>query len=304
MELRQLRHFLAVADSRSFTTAAHLLRISQPALSQSIARLERELDCTLFLRNKQNPGVGLLLTPAGESLLVDGRSLVRASHRAEERARRAGHSSSRRPVAVGFTSSTPQHLVSAALGESLSGVDVNPVQLEWGHEHEAIEQGLVDLAYLQYPAGATFPGHEVRRITEVPRIVLVPAGHRLARLAGSSATSSVTISDLAGEPILDPGFVDGPVSFREFWLGMPRPATSPIGRIVGPPVKTVDEMCNFVAAGRGLAIASDVLASRYLRPDIVFIPVVDLAPIEVGIAKLTDDLRPHIAEVFWRLAAD
>jgi DNA-binding transcriptional LysR family regulator len=295
MELRQLRHFLAVADSRSFTVAATELRISQPALSQSIARLERELDCTLFLRNKQNPGVGLLLTPAGESLLVDGGSLVRAAHRAEERARRAGHSHLRPPVAVGFTSSTPQHLVSAALAESTSGADVIPVQLEWGHEHEAIEQGLVDLAYLQYPGGTIFSGHEVRRIMEVPRIALVPVGHRLAERA------SVNLADLAGEPILDPGFTDGPDGFREYWLGNPRPHDAPIGRIVGPPVKTVDEMCNFVAAGRGLAIVSDVLATRYLRPDLVFLPVEGLSPIEVGIAKLSEDLRPHIAEVFARL---
>src|SRR5690349_20477919 len=115
MDLRQLRHFLAVAEARSFTVAAGQLGVSQPALSQSISRLERELDCTVFLRNKQNPGVGLLLTPAGDSLYTDARGILDAVDRAERRARRAGHSRARVQLAVGFASSTPRRLMHAAL---------------------------------------------------------------------------------------------------------------------------------------------------------------------------------------------
>lgn len=291
MELRQLTHFLAVADARSFTAAAAGLRMSQPALSQSIARLERELDTPLFVRNKQNPGIGVLLTPAGSSLADDAPRILAATQRAEQRARRAGHSADRRAVAIGFTSSTPRSLLADALGGGVPQVDLIPVQLEWGHEHEAILTGRVDLAYLQYPPDAVFPDHEVRAITRVRRVAILPAAHRL----GTQQT--LTYADIADEPILDPGFDGGPAGFRAFWLGGATPS-----RIVGPPARTVEEMCTFVAAGRGMAIASEALTAQYQRPDLAFIPLTDLAPVQIGLARLADDTRPDVAVVFEALA--
>ncbi|GAA2239263.1 LysR family transcriptional regulator [Herbiconiux moechotypicola] len=306
MDLRQLRQFTAVADARSFTAAAAELGMSQPALSQAIARLERELDCVLVLRNKQNPGAGLLLTPAGESLYADAAALLVAAHRAEERARRAGRGLTVPPVAVGFSSSTPQALVAAAVGLSGgggggggaaggAGGDVIPVQLDWAHEHESVVSGLVDLAFLQYPAGTGFAGHEVVTLDRVPRVAIVAAAHPLASRA------EVTLAELGGEPVLDPGLGEGPSSFREFWLAGPRPAEAPLGPIVGPPARTVEEMCTFVSAGRGMAIASGVLAGQYHRPDLAFVPIAGIEPIEVGVAKLSEDHRPQVLAVWEAL---
>ena len=61
MELRQLRYFLAVADSRSFVSAAQALYISRQAISKAIAQLEEELRVRLFMRDSN----GAFLTPAG-----------------------------------------------------------------------------------------------------------------------------------------------------------------------------------------------------------------------------------------------
>ena len=61
MELRQLRYFLAVADSRSFVAAAEKLYISRQAISKSVAQLEEELNVALFMRDSG----GAFLTPAG-----------------------------------------------------------------------------------------------------------------------------------------------------------------------------------------------------------------------------------------------
>lgn len=61
MELLQLRYFLAVAESEHMTNTAKQLHIAQPALTQSIHRLEQELGVSLFDR----AGRGIRLSPAG-----------------------------------------------------------------------------------------------------------------------------------------------------------------------------------------------------------------------------------------------
>ncbi len=64
--------FLAVADHGSFTAAAAALGVSQPAVSQHVAKLERELGAMLLERS----GRRVLLTPAGEVLLRHARLLL------------------------------------------------------------------------------------------------------------------------------------------------------------------------------------------------------------------------------------
>lgn len=73
MDLRQAAYVVAVVDEGSFTAAAASIPVSQPALSQAVATLERELGTLLFHRI----GRGVQLTPAGQAFLAPARRLLR-----------------------------------------------------------------------------------------------------------------------------------------------------------------------------------------------------------------------------------
>jgi len=72
VDVRQLRHFEAVAETLHFGHAATRLGMTQPPLSQSIMALERELGASLFLRTKRS----VALTPFGEQWLVHVRAAL------------------------------------------------------------------------------------------------------------------------------------------------------------------------------------------------------------------------------------
>ncbi|NEA97634.1 LysR substrate-binding domain-containing protein [Streptomyces sp. SID13726] len=73
MDIRQLRYFLAIVDHGGFNRAATALYVSQPALSQTVRSLERDLGTELFHRI----GKRVVLTEAGTALIEPARAAVR-----------------------------------------------------------------------------------------------------------------------------------------------------------------------------------------------------------------------------------
>lgn len=80
MDLKQLEYFVHVAELGSFTRAATVLRVAQPALSRQVRSLEVELRQPLFDRN----GRGVTLTEGGKRLLAHGRGILMQVERARQ----------------------------------------------------------------------------------------------------------------------------------------------------------------------------------------------------------------------------
>jgi DNA-binding transcriptional LysR family regulator len=74
VDLLQLEHFLAVVEERTFTRAAERVSRTQPAVSQSIKKLEEEVGAPLFARDVHD----VSLTEAGKLLVEHARRMVRA----------------------------------------------------------------------------------------------------------------------------------------------------------------------------------------------------------------------------------
>ena len=83
MELRHLRHFLALADELHFGRAAQRLAMTQPPLSLSIQQLEASVGARLFDRDSK----GVRLTAAGQAFVPRARSLLAQADEAKALAR-------------------------------------------------------------------------------------------------------------------------------------------------------------------------------------------------------------------------
>jgi LysR family transcriptional regulator, benzoate and cis,cis-muconate-responsive activator of ben and cat genes len=108
MELRQLRYFVAVAETGNISTAAKKIFLTQPALSRQIKALENEIGQCLLERRAHS----VHLTPVGEGLLRDARELLQHADQVLERVRAAGRGVRLR---VGYAPSLASGLLSAAV---------------------------------------------------------------------------------------------------------------------------------------------------------------------------------------------
>ena len=91
MELRQIRFVVAVAETLSFRRAGEQLDVGQPAVSQQVARLERELGVRLFDRTSRT----VEITEAGQRFLPEARAVLAAVDRARASATGGGRRTSR-----------------------------------------------------------------------------------------------------------------------------------------------------------------------------------------------------------------
>ena len=96
--LRQIKYFITVVDSGSFTEAAEELYISQSAVSQQISALESELGVKLLRREKRK----FELTEAGKYLYRHGQEVLDHAEKLKDEVRRIGHNDGSNRLTIGY----------------------------------------------------------------------------------------------------------------------------------------------------------------------------------------------------------
>jgi DNA-binding transcriptional LysR family regulator len=291
VDTRTLRCFVVLAEQLNFTRAAELLFVSQPALSRRIRRLESDLRTPLFERT----GREVTLTAAGQALLPAARQLI-ADWQTAQRTARVTAAARSRILRVGFEASGSGTLGTRAYAEFMArhpDVSVEPKRFDWGGEVTALREGLVDVAFVWFPADTT--GLHVEMIRTEQRWVGLSTTHPLA------TRDTVSIHDLSAEPIV--WTRQAPRDWVDWWAVNPRPD----GRepIWGPENDNVEEMLEHVAAGLAICISPQSMSAHYSRPDLTWRPIPDIPPLRIALCwplSTTNPLIPDFAALVHHLS--
>ena len=179
MELRHLRYFLAVAETRNFTRAAARCFVAQSALSQQIARLEKDVGSELFSRTSRS----VRLTAAGDLLVpLARRILTDVDHAQEELDALGGLRRGRLRLGLVQTLAGPLDMVEvmAEYHARHPGIDYHIVNATSTDMAAAVASGGLDLAVVGLRPQQLPEGLDHRVLGSDPLVVIVPADHGLA----------------------------------------------------------------------------------------------------------------------------
>ena len=193
MEIRQLRAFVAIAESGTFTAGAQRVHVTQAAISMQIRQLENEIGAKVFVRAPRH----VILTEAGEHLLRRARQILREHDAArDEIAELAGAERGRLRIgsasAMVLTDQLP-----AILKELRKQHPRAEIAVTSGTSEALVEQilaGELDIAFVSLPVDAR--GIQTERLSEDQLVAIASPRHKLARQKTISAYT------LAGERLI------------------------------------------------------------------------------------------------------
>ncbi|GAA2838266.1 LysR family transcriptional regulator [Kitasatospora paracochleata] len=260
MELRQLRCFVTVAEELHFGRAAERLLLGQPAVSQQVRRLERELKTELFDRSPRH----VRLTPAGERFLPAARRVLAAEDAA-------------RAVAADLAATTDFRLGTiTGLGDRLDrildtfqqrtpAVRVELHALPVRERLAELADGRLDAAFVRGAIPEDSAELRFVPVWDEQLVVALPARHPLAEQPG------IDLADLADLPLRLVARREHP-ALVDLVLGACRRAG--FTPVPGPASSTLQDTLAAIGAGTPMwTVVYAANARRTSHPRIVFRPL-------------------------------
>jgi len=283
LELRQLRHFVTVAEELHFGRAAERLHMTQPPLSQSIAGLEALLGARLFLRNRRQ----VTLTPAGSALLPEARRILDDANALPALVRRVAGGEAGR-LTLAFVSTADYSVLPGILQRYRAAFpDVQLVLREATSDLQADEllDGRIDAGFIIPP----LPGRldatvAYRKLLQEPLILCAPSGLDALRTEGP-----VRLRDLPPLPLVIFPRVLAP-QLHDAILGVFRAAG--LTPVIGQEAIQMQTIVSLVSGGMGLALVPQSV-SNLMRAGVEYRALQDPTPLaELGLAWRRDNASP------------
>lgn len=290
MELRHLRYFAAVAETRHFGRAAERLHMAQPALSQSIRQLEAELGTPLFVRTTRQ----VRLTPAGEFFKSETARILTAVEDSARGVRRIaeGRQGLVRIAFTGSAAHTQLPRMARIIKGELPGLALEVhADLLTPAQVEGLTDGSLDLAVLRPPM-ASADGLRLRTIESEQLVLAVAADHRLA------TEPVISMTDLRTEPFVL--FASTSSAVNEAVLRSCREAGFVPHR--EHEAAGISVQLPLVAAGLGIALVPGSVRAAPLA-GVVFRDVTDAATVDLALAWRTDESNPAVLAIIDALDA-
>ncbi|MDB5452650.1 MAG: hypothetical protein JWO33_1228 [Caulobacteraceae bacterium] len=193
VNLKQLQHFVAVAEERHFSRAAQRLGMAQPPLSQSISRLEDSLGFQLLERTRRSVN----LTPAGEGFLNEVRPALQQIRRAVITAERISKESVQ-SISIGFVAAALMGTLPAVL-RRLRGLApecaIKLRMMSTNPQRQALLEGSIDIG-LMFPLPGPIEGLSSCPIEQIKIVLAIPEDWPLA------SRDVVSLKDLRDVPLI------------------------------------------------------------------------------------------------------
>ena len=193
MEIRQLRAFVAIAETGTFTAGALRVHVTQAAISMQIRQLESEIGARVFVRAPRH----VILTEAGEQLLRRARHILREHDAAlDEIAELAGAERGRLRIGSASAMVLTEQLP-AILKELRKQHPAAEITVTSGTSEVLVDQilaGEVDIAFVSLPVDVR--GIKTERLSEDQLVAIASPRHRLAK------QRTIDAYTLAGERLI------------------------------------------------------------------------------------------------------
>jgi DNA-binding transcriptional LysR family regulator len=198
VELRQLKHAVAVAEHGNFARAALELHLSQSALSRSVQALEREVGTAIFLRS----AAGVQLTDVGRQVLQHGQAMLQVAAELDRQIVR-NRSLQAGQLRIGVATSTAEGAVADALSGLLVEHPMVAFEIRTAFRTDLIQplrSGELDCLVADSTMfSGDHPEFDMEPLEEHPLVIVVRAGHPLVGRAGAD------VADIFAFPLLATG---------------------------------------------------------------------------------------------------
>ncbi|QUD87541.1 LysR family transcriptional regulator [Phenylobacterium montanum] len=292
MDIRQLRHFAAVAETLHFGRAAELLGMTQPPLSQSIQALERELGAPLFARTKRS----VALTPFGAAWLAPVKAALAGVDALPDLARRLRQGEAGR-LELSFISTADYSILPSLVRRYAAlypDVEITLVEATSDVQIAALLDGRGHAGVIIPPADSALPAPlAYRRLVSEPLIAALPETWletgRIRLEAGRLPPAAVIASPLIVFPRrVAPAFYDLVLDYYTARGGHAHVAQEAI---------QMQTIISLVSAGMGMALVPASL--RHLaRTGVRYVDLQEGAPaLETGLVWRRDDTEPTLARL-------